>query len=128
MNIIGYCKECSTRIRHEDKIEDTQIYECPKCKHPQTAEEVEFGPFEVKKPEEENIIEEVRKIIKEAESARTIETLDRLGKELDELREPLKLESQSLIENEFVKRYKKVTDILDYISANKRILSGYYPK
>lgn len=77
---------------------------------------------------EENIIEEVRKIIKEAESARTIETLDRLCKELNELREPLKLESQSLIENEFVKRYKKVTDILDYISANMKILIGYYSK
>lgn len=77
---------------------------------------------------EENIIEEVKKITKEAESARTIETLDRLCKELNELREPLKLESQSLIENEFVKRYKKVTDILDYISANMKILIGYYPK
>ena len=60
MNIIGYCKECSTIIRHEDKIEDIQIYECSKCKHPQTAEEVEFGPFEVKKPEEENIVVNAR--------------------------------------------------------------------
>lgn len=48
MSIIGYCKECSTIIRHEDRIENTQIYECSKCKHPQTKEEVEFRPFEIK--------------------------------------------------------------------------------
>ena len=47
MNIIGYCKECSTVIRHEDRIDSTNVYECSKCKHPQTAEEVEFRPFEI---------------------------------------------------------------------------------
>ena len=49
MNIIGYCKECSTIIRHEDRIDNSNVYECSKCKHPQTKEEVEFRPFEIKK-------------------------------------------------------------------------------
>ena len=51
MNIIGYCKECSTIIHHEDRIDSTNVYECSKCKHPQTKEEVELGPFEIKKSE-----------------------------------------------------------------------------
>lgn len=48
MNIIGYCKECSTIIHHEDRIDTTNVYECSKCKHPQTKEEVELRPFEIK--------------------------------------------------------------------------------
>ena len=48
MNIIGYCKECSTIIRHEDRIDNSNVYECSKCKHPQTKEEVKLRPFEIK--------------------------------------------------------------------------------
>ena len=57
MNIIGYCKECSTVIRHEDRIGGTDVYECSKCKHPQTKEEVELRPFEIKKSGEEVVMD-----------------------------------------------------------------------
>lgn len=38
--IVGYCKECGSVVFVKDKIDNHEIYECPRCGHPRSLEEL----------------------------------------------------------------------------------------